>query len=53
MITRFFFKLFGVCVHKWWIHKTVKVVDMWDRRIATEYHLKCEKCGNMKVKLMP
>lgn len=42
-------QLLGICEHKWIEIKKVNVID--DRYTiphAFEYHLKCEKCGNIK-----
>lgn len=51
----------GFCSHKWKIHDTISISDIdsrlmvitndptkWGVRVGTRYHLRCEKCGQMK-----
>lgn len=48
--------LLGLCTHKWEIHREFKItLSRFDLTIADEfirYHLKCEKCGDVKCRDM-
>ena len=47
--------LLGLCDHKWVI---LREINLWRREkrkeneipMGLEYHLQCEKCGNIKIK---
>lgn len=58
-----FLAVFGFCGHKWVIHKQNELTktdleavvfygnsDKWTRVVGTRYYLRCERCGNMKLK---
>ena len=41
-------QIFGICEHEWFTLQKIRVVNEDNQQIATEYHLKCNKCGKIK-----
>jgi len=41
-------KILGLCNHKWETFKDIKIMD-GGYKVGNEYHLRCTKCGNIKV----
>jgi len=52
MLYKLWYWLVGGCDHRWVIHKTVLLCSDSEMTIpiGTNYHLQCEKCGNIKFR---
>ena len=44
--------LFGLCRHKWATIKVLGVYRNGNELIAHEYHLRCERCGDIKARVI-
>lgn len=46
-------RLFGGCDHKWDLFRTYKVLAIdGQTQVATQYHQRCEKCGEIRVRTL-